>query len=67
MKKDNPGCRIWIESYLEEAEGLKEQKTYSVLSSKEYTKTYGNIQVIPSICVQMVKPNDNRDPIQAKS
>jgi hypothetical protein len=38
MGTDYPDGQIWIDSYLEEAGGLKEQKTYSVLTSKEYTK-----------------------------
>jgi hypothetical protein len=67
MRKDNPDRRIWIESYLEEAEGLKEQKTYSVLSSKEYSAKFGHVQVIPSMCVQTVKPDENGDPVRAKS
>jgi hypothetical protein len=67
MRKENPDRRIWIDLYLEEAGGLKEQDTYSVLTGQQYTKDYSNIQVIPLMCVQTVKPDENGDPICAKS
>jgi hypothetical protein len=66
MRKENPDRSIWIESYLEEAGGLKEQNTYSVLSGK-YSADYSDVQIIPSMCVQTVKPDKNGDPVRAKS
>jgi hypothetical protein len=54
MQKDNPDRTIWIDSYLEEAGGLKEQNAYSVLAGKEYSATYGHVQVIPLMRIQMV-------------
>jgi glutathionyl-hydroquinone reductase len=56
MRADNPDRQIWIESYLEEAGGLKEQNTYSVLTGKECTEKYSHIQIIRSMSVQTVNP-----------
>jgi hypothetical protein len=67
MKQGTPDRPIWIESYLEEAQGLKEQDTYYTISGKEYKANYKHIQVIPSMCVQTVKKDKNGDADRAKS
>lgn len=67
MRKDYPDRKIWMESYIEEANGLKEMDTYVTLSSKEYADDYSHVQVIPSMAVQTVKPDENGDPDRAKS
>jgi hypothetical protein len=67
MQTNYPDQKIWFDSYLEEAGGLKEQNTYSVLTNKEYTKKYAHIQIIPSMSVQTVKPDENGDLVRAKT
>jgi hypothetical protein len=66
VKKDNPDQRIWIDSYLEEPGGRKEQNTCSVLTSKKYATSYGNIQIIPSMCVQSRQSNPMKMVIPSK-
>jgi hypothetical protein len=67
MRPDNPNCKVWIDSYLEEAEGLKEQNTYYTISAKEYREKHQHIQVIPSMAVQTVKKDENGALDRAKS
>jgi hypothetical protein len=67
LRPDNPDRKIWVDSYLEEAGGLKEQNTYYTISSKEYREKHQHIQVIPSMCVQTVKKDKNGAPDRAKS
>jgi hypothetical protein len=58
--------KVWLESYLEEAKGLKEQDTYVTISAKEYENKYSDIRVIPSMSVQTIKQDENRNPVRAK-
>jgi hypothetical protein len=67
LRTDSPDRRIWLESYLEEAEGLKEQDTYYTISNKQYKDNYKHIQVIPSMCVQTVKNDEDGAADRAKS
>jgi hypothetical protein len=67
MKKDYPDRKIWVESYFEEANGLKEMDTYVTITAKEYAERYPAIQVISSMCIQTVKPDENGDPDHVKT
>jgi hypothetical protein len=67
MRKEYPDRSIWVESYYEEANGLKEMDTYVIITAKEYTTKYPEIQIISSMCVQTVKPDKNGDPDRAKT
>jgi hypothetical protein len=67
MEPGHKDRSIWLESYLEEAGGLKEQDTYVTLSAKEYATKYSDIQIIPSISVQTIKQDENRNPVSAKT
>jgi hypothetical protein len=67
MSKNCPDRKIWIESYLDEVEGLKEQDTYIVINEKEHHTNYPEVQVIPSMSVQTVKQDDRGDPVRAKT
>jgi hypothetical protein len=67
MEPGHEDRSIWLESYLEEAGGLKEQDTYVTLSAKEYAAIYSDIQIIPSMSVQMIKQDENRNPVRAKT
>jgi hypothetical protein len=67
MLKDYPDRKLWIESYLEEANGLKEMDTYETLTCKEYNEEYRHIQIIPSMAVQTVKPDKNGNPERVKT
>jgi hypothetical protein len=51
MESGYPDRRLWMESYVEEAMGLKEQDTYVVINSKDYDKNYQNVQIIPTMNV----------------
>jgi hypothetical protein len=59
--------KIWIESYLEDVEGLKEQDTYIVINDKEHRTNYHDMQVMPSMSIQTVKQDDQGNPIRAKT
>jgi hypothetical protein len=67
METGYPDRRLWMESYVEEAMGLKEQDTYVVISSKDYEKNHSHIQVIPTMNVQTIKKDEVGDPYRAKS
>jgi hypothetical protein len=67
MRADNPDQQIWIDSYLEEAGGLKEQNPYSALTRKKYTDKYSHIQIIPSMSVQTIKRDKIGDLLRAKT
>jgi hypothetical protein len=67
MSKECLDRKIWIESYLEEVEGLKEQDTYIVINDKEHRTNYPDVQVIPSMSVRTVKQDDRGDPVRAKT
>jgi hypothetical protein len=67
MRPDHPDQAIWRDLYREEAEGLKEQNTYTTILAKEYHEKYSDMQVIPSMCVQTVKKNETGNPVRAKS
>jgi hypothetical protein len=67
MSKECLDRKIWIESYLEEVEGLKEQDTYIVINDKEHRTNYPDVQVIPSMSVQTFKQDDRGDPVRAKT
>jgi hypothetical protein len=67
MESGYPDRRLWMESYVEEAMGLKEQDIYVVINTKDYEKNYQDIQVIPTMNVQTIKKDERGDPDQAKS
>jgi hypothetical protein len=67
IKPGSPDQQIWIDSYHEEANGLKEQDTYITISAKEYASTYKNIQVLPSMAVQTIKKDEDGSPDPAKT
>jgi hypothetical protein len=67
MKPDNPDRKIWVESYNEESNGLKEQDTYSVITAQEYKDKYSAYQILPTMCVQTIKKDEEGVPVRAKS
>jgi hypothetical protein len=67
MEHGHEDRSIWLESYLEEAGDLKEQDTYVTISAKEYASKYSDVQIIPSMSVQIIKQDENRNPVQAKT
>jgi hypothetical protein len=67
LRLDNPDRPIWVDSYVEEANGLKEQDMYVTITAKEYREKYSDIQIIPSMCVQTVKKDEVGAPLSAKS
>jgi hypothetical protein len=67
LQLGNPDRPIWVDSYIEEANGLKEQYTYVTITAKEYREKYSDIQIIPSMCVQTVKKDEVGAPVCAKS
>jgi hypothetical protein len=58
MEHGYPDRRLWMESYVEEAMGLREQDTYVIISAKEYELRYTDIQVIPTMNVQTLKKDE---------
>ena len=45
----------------------EDNDTYKVISVKEYKEKYSSVQVIPSMVVQVVKPDEDGNPDGAKS
>jgi hypothetical protein len=62
-----PDQRLWMELYVEEAMGLKEQDTCVVINTKDYDKNYQDINIIPTMHVQTIKKDDRGDLDRAKS
>jgi hypothetical protein len=67
MESGYPDRRLCMESYIEEAMGLKEQDTYVVIKTKDYEKNYQDIQVIPTMNVQTINKDERGDPDRAMS
>ena len=67
MERNHPDRRIWLESYLEELYGLQSMDTYVTISKREYDRKYSHIEVLPSMNVQVIKPDEDGNPDRAKS
>jgi hypothetical protein len=67
MEMGYPDRRLWTESYVEEAMGLKSQDTYVVIGAKDYENNHSNIQIIPTMNVQTIKKDKVAPPDRVKS
>jgi hypothetical protein len=59
--------RLWLESYMEEIQGLRDNDTYTVINGKAYANNYSDVQVLPSMNVQTIKKDSEGLPIRVKS
>ena len=69
MPKDGSDYKIWLDSYKEEHDGLRELDTYEVIDQAELDRLRGlhDIEVIPTMCIHTVKPDSQGLPDRAKS
>jgi hypothetical protein len=65
----NPDRDVWRASYDEEIDGLNRLGTYDELSYDEYKKlrSQGAPKAIPTMCVQVIKKDEDFNPDRAKS
>ena len=69
LDPSHPDRKIWIESYAEEKTSLLDIDTFKVILLEEYRHLQkdGAPQAIPSICVLVIKTDENGQPDRAKS
>jgi hypothetical protein len=70
LHPNNPDRQVWLDSYNEEKEGLRECDVYEPISKKQYLALLrsGKIpKAIPSMCVMVVKTDRDGKPNRAKS
>ncbi|KAL7549847.1 hypothetical protein ACHAWF_013106, partial [Thalassiosira exigua] len=70
LHPSNPDRHVWLDSYLEEKEGLESLDVFERISKKQYLalKRKGLVpKALPSMCVLVVKPDKDGKPHRAKS
>eukprot|EP00956_Cyclotella_meneghiniana_P005594 scaffold7180_cov50-Cyclotella_meneghiniana.AAC.3 len=70
LHPSNPDRHVWLESYKEEKGGLEQLEVFERISKKQYLhlKRTGRIgKALPSMCVLVIKPDKNGNPVRAKS
>jgi hypothetical protein len=68
LNLQHPDHAIWLASYKEECDGLKEFDTFEEITFAKYRKlaeTHG--PAIPSMCVLVTKKDEHDNPVRAKS
>jgi hypothetical protein len=59
--------QVWLDSHREEHDGLVGMETMDVLSSSQHKNLKNAPKAVPTMCVLMVKTNENNRPVCAKS
>jgi hypothetical protein len=71
VNPDNPDHLIWTASYDEEYEGLDEQNTFEIIDERQYKQILSKhgkaAEAIPSMAIFTVKPDEDGNPVRAKS
>ena len=70
LHPSNPDLLTWLKSYEEEKEGLERLEVFDRISKQQYLflKRTGRIgKAFPSMCVLVIKPDKDGNPIHAKS
>eukprot|EP00956_Cyclotella_meneghiniana_P030923 scaffold79637_cov24-Cyclotella_meneghiniana.AAC.1 len=70
LHPSNPDRHVWLESYKEEKGGLERLDVYERINKKQYLhlKRTGRIgKALPSMCVLVIKPDKDGNPVRAKS
>ncbi len=69
LDPSHPDRDIWLASYREEKSSLQDVDTYNVITIDQYRRLreLGAPQAIPSMCVLVIKTDENGQPDQAKS
>jgi hypothetical protein len=64
----HPDREIWMQTFWEEKDGIEAQNTYNKITLAEYCtpREKGAPQVIPTMCVLTIKPDEKMNPHQAK-
>ena len=68
LKMGHADRLIWLASYKEEVDGLKEQNTFDVIDEQQLKKYIAmGCEVVPSMTVFVIKPDEKGDPYRAKA
>ena len=67
MNPHHPDHPTWKASYREEYDSLKEQNTYKIITRETYREKYSHTNIIPTMSVQVIKPDENGNPDRAKT
>lgn len=70
LHPSNPDRHVWLDSYKEEKGGLERLDVFERINKKQYLhlKRTGRIgKALPSMCVLVVKPDKDGNPLRAKS
>ena len=69
LASDSPDCPIWLESYFEERDSIKNLNTFERLTLGGYRalREKGAPRALPSMCILTVKKDENLNPLHAKS
>jgi hypothetical protein len=61
-------CKVWLQSYYEEKQGIKSLGTFKKITLGEYRAFFekGVPKAIPTTCVLTIKKDENLLPLQAK-
>jgi hypothetical protein len=69
LAESHPDRKVWLHSYYEEKRGIKSINTYRKITLGEYRALWGKgaPKTIPTMCVLMIKKDENLLPLDAKS
>eukprot|EP00956_Cyclotella_meneghiniana_P012602 scaffold17913_cov36-Cyclotella_meneghiniana.AAC.1 len=70
LHPSNPDRHVWLDSYKEEKGGLEQLEVFERINKKQYLhlKRTGRIgKALPSMCVLVIKPDKDGNPVRAKS
>ena len=65
MNKNHPDHSTWKASYREEYDSLKDQDTYTLITRETYREKYSHTNIIPTMSVQVIKPDEHGNPDRA--
>jgi hypothetical protein len=68
LADSHPDCKVWLQSYYEEKQGIKSLGTLKKITLGEYWGfcKKGAPKAIPTMCVLTIKKDENLLPLQAK-
>ncbi len=68
LADSHPDCKVWLQSYYEEKQGIKILWTFKKITLGEYRAfcKKGAPKAIPTMCILTIKKDENLLPLQAK-
>lgn len=69
LAAEHPDQKVWLDSYIEEHEGLVEHETFKEITKQKYKQyqEYFRVKKVLSICVQTSKKDSKEQLDRAKS